>query len=337
VHFQTTLAGSYPKLPTRTGDVNLRVVLNRRDQGKANDRDVTDAIRETTRRTLEIGARAGLDLLMDGCAAWEDAQTYVAGGLGGFRIAGLIRYLDTNTYYRQPEIVGPVSWKGPVTVEDFRAASSMAAKPVKAFLPGPYSLYRFSKDLHYRNAVNACEAIGEALAREASALEDAGATWIHFEEPWLGHARAGMEATVDGMAEASVVRAALFPVLSNRKANVVVHVPFGAPNAIFPALQKLPALHTIGLDLVEAPAGWELIPKIPEGRGVALGLINARNTRLEDPADVARLAVRAAALRPDLHFQITPTASLEYLPADKAEAKLGVLVEAARLAGEGVQ
>ena len=63
MRFGTTLAGSYPKLPIRAGDVNLRVVKNRRDQGNATERDVLDAVRETTRRVLDLEERAGLDLL----------------------------------------------------------------------------------------------------------------------------------------------------------------------------------------------------------------------------------------------------------------------------------
>ena len=326
MRFRTTLAGSYPKLPTRSGDVNLRVALNRRDQGRATDQDVADAVRATVQRTLEIEERAGLDLLMDGCAGWEDAQTYLARGLEGMRIAGLIRYLDTNTYYRQPEIIGPVAWRAPVTVGDYLAATAMTTKPVKAFLPGPYSLYRFSKDLHYRDPVAACAAVGKALAHESAALEEAGAEWIHFEEPWLGRARAE---------DAAAIRAALGAALEGRKARTVLHVPFRAPNAVFATIRDLP-WHTLGLDLVEGPAGWELLPMIPEGRGVALGLIDARNTRLEESEAVARLAVRAATLRPDLDYQLTPTASLEYLPADRAEAKVERLVEAARLAGKGM-
>jgi methionine synthase II (cobalamin-independent) len=65
---------------------------------------------------------------------------------------------------------------------------------------------------------------------------------------------------------------------------------------------------------------------------VALGLIDARNTRLEDATDVARSIARAASARPDLEYLLSPNASLEYLPADKAEAKVVLLVEAARLA-----
>jgi len=88
----------------------------------------------------------------------------------------------------------------------------------------------------------------------------------------------------------------------------------------------------IGLDLREAPEGWDLIPRVPKGRAVALGLIEARNTRLEDAAEVAREVARARALRSDLDYQLSTTASLEYLPADKAEAKVARLAEAARIA-----
>lgn len=319
---QTTLAGSYPKLPTEPGDVNLRVVKNRRDQGKATDQDVLDAIAATNRRAIAVQERAGIDIVMDGAAGWDDAQTYVARGLEGVRIAGLIRYLDTNTYYRQPEIVGDVAWKAPITVDDYRAAAAAASRPVKAFLPGPYSLYRFSKDLHYADPVRACRAVGAALAREAAALEDAGAAWIHFEEPWLGKATAP---------DAPAVKAALEPLLAGRKARTVLHVPFGAPVAIFAAIRDL-GWSVLGLDLVGAPAGWNLIREVPAGRGVALGLVDARNTRLEDPARVAAEAARARSMRGDLEFMLTTTASLEYLPADKAEAKVRGLVEAARLA-----
>src|SRR5262245_44708868 len=250
---ETTLSGSYPKLPTDPSEPNLRVVKNRKDQGKASDAEVADAIRETTRRVLALQDAAGIDLPVDGQAAWDDAQTYVARGLRGMEIAGLIRYLDTNTYYRQPEIVGDVAWTAPITVEDFRAAQSMTRNPVKTVLPGPYSLYRFSKDRHYKDPQAAVRAIGTALGREAKALEDAGAKWIHFEEPWLGRARAE---------DAPLARAALEPALAGRTAKTVVHVPFRSPKAIFGTLRGL-GWTAIGLDMVEAPENWDLLPEVP--------------------------------------------------------------------------
>ena len=322
---QTTLAGSYPKLPTVSGDVNLRVVRNRRDAGKATDGDVAAAVQATTRRMIELQNRVGVDLPMEGQAGWDDAQTYVARGLEGIRIAGLLRYLDTNTYYRQPEIVGPIRWTSPITAGDFREAQALSKRPLKAFLPGPYSLYRFSKDMRYGDPAEGARAYGDALSREAEALEEAGATWIHIEEPWIGHASAG-----DGRA----VRAALEPLLTGRRAKTMIHVPFGAPTDVFNSIQDL-QWTGIGLDLVGAPAGWDLLPRVPEGRTVGLGLIDARNTRLEAPEAVASDVARARGMRPDLDLHLSPTASLEYLPADTAEKKLERLVASAALASKG--
>lgn len=319
---ETTLSGSFPKLPLEPGAPNVRVIRNRMDQGKATEKDLAEARRETTRRIVALQESAGVDIPVDGQVAWDDAQTYFARGVRGITIAGLIRYLDTNTYYRQPEITGPVAWTRPVTVEDFRSAQAMAHRPLKAVLPGPYSLHRFSRDLHYRDPKEAAGKIGEALAREAKALEDAGATWIHFEEPWLGRARAE---------DAPLVTEALAPVFRGRKAKTVLHVPFRSPAAVFGAIRDLPWT-VLGLDLVEAPDGWDLLAKVPAGRTVGLGLVDARNTRLEDPARVAQDVRRARSMRRDLNWQLCPTASLEYLPVDRAAMKVARLTEAARLA-----
>lgn len=322
---QTTLAGSYPKLPTVAGDVNLRVVRNRRDAGKATDADVAAAVRATTKRMVELQNRIGVDLPMEGQAGWDDAQTFVARGFEGIHVAGLLRYLDTNTYYRQPEIVGPIRWTSPITAGDFREAQALSARPLKAFLPGPYSLYRFSKDMRYGDPTEGARAYGEALSREAEALEEAGASWIHIEEPWLGHARAG---------DARAVRVALESLLTGRRAKTMLHVPFGAPTAVFDSIRDLDWTG-IGLDLIGAPAGWDLLPQVPKGRTVGLGLIDARNTRLETPEAVAAGVERARGMRSDLDFQLSPTASLEYLPADTAEKKLERLVASAALASKG--
>lgn len=319
---QTTLAGSYPKLPIDPGSANVRVVRNRLDQGKASQEDLRRAVEETTRRIVAAQDAAGIDLPVDGQVGWDDEQTPIARGLDGFEIAGLIRYLDTNTYYREPEITGAVAWRSPITVDAYRFAQALTKRPVKVVLPGPYSLYRFSKDRHYADPAAALRAIGEALAAECRALEKAGARWLHFEEPWLGRARTE---------EAPLVRAALEPLLHGRTAGTVVHVPFRSPRSVFSVVRELPWT-ALGLDLVEAPDGWGLLEAVPEGRTVALGLLDARNTRLEAATEIAAAARRARSQRPDLSFHLCPSASLEYLPADRAAEKVARLVEAARLA-----
>jgi 5-methyltetrahydropteroyltriglutamate--homocysteine methyltransferase len=70
---------------------------------------------------------------------------------------------------------------------------------------------------------------------------------------------------------------------------------------------------------------------------VVLGAVDARNTRLETPDEVAGYAERALRLVPEERLWLAPTTSLEYLPRDVARAKLSALVEGARKAtGEKV-
>ncbi|MEK7861382.1 MAG: hypothetical protein AAB284_08525, partial [Chloroflexota bacterium] len=65
---------------------------------------------------------------------------------------------------------------------------------------------------------------------------------------------------------------------------------------------------------------------------VVLGVVDARNTRIERASDVARAIEEALRLVPADRLWIAPTTGLEYLPHDVASKKLAVLVEGARAA-----
>src|SRR3972149_6953064 len=68
----------------------------------------------------------------------------LAHGLDGFEITGLLRWFDTNPYFRQPRALRTPPWRGPITVEDWRFAASATEVPVKQCLVGPYTLGRLA-------------------------------------------------------------------------------------------------------------------------------------------------------------------------------------------------
>ena len=102
-----------------------------------------------TIEALQEQAEAGLDLVSDGAIRWDDEQTYIMRKLAGVSIQGLIRWFDSNMYYRQPFIEGAVAWREPITVDYYKFAVEHSAKPVKAILTGPYTLARLSVEQHY--------------------------------------------------------------------------------------------------------------------------------------------------------------------------------------------
>ena len=74
--------------------------------------------------------------------------------------------------------------------------------------------------------------------------------------------------------------------------------------------------------MVAGPANFELLQKLPAGKGVSLGLFDARTTKQEDAAEVAlRLEPHKQALI-GRDVLVGPNAGLELLPRDQAFDKL---------------
>src|SRR3989337_2450737 len=146
---QTTVAGSYPKIPNRPRPARLRQAIARLDRGEITPEELAQVQDEVTIEVIGEQLEAGLDLIADGQVRWDDDQTYVARGLEGFEIGGLVRYFDTNTYYRQPTVSGPVGWRKAALVRDYQVAAAHSTKATKRTLTGPHTLDALSTHSHY--------------------------------------------------------------------------------------------------------------------------------------------------------------------------------------------
>src|SRR3990172_9506360 len=180
---QTTVVGNYPKIPNRPRPARLRVAINKRDRGEITDEELARIKDDVTIEVIGEQIEAGVDIVTDGQVRWDDDQTCIARRLKGIEIGSLERYLDTNTYYRQPEITGPISWQGPILVRDYQLARANSSKPVKAIVTGPYTLAALSLDKHYNSREKLTMALAEALRNEVQALAEAGAQHIQVNDP----------------------------------------------------------------------------------------------------------------------------------------------------------
>jgi 5-methyltetrahydropteroyltriglutamate--homocysteine methyltransferase len=109
---------------------------------------------------------------------------------------------------------------------------------------------------------------------------------------------------------------------------------FGDVDGIYPQVLDLP-FDVIGLDFVMGAANEALLHRSPFTKKLGLGIMDARNTRLETAAQlVERIKTLGHGLAPD-QLHVSPNAGLEFLPREMAQAKLARLAEAVRQA-EGV-
>jgi len=74
--------------------------------------------------------------------------------------------------------------------------------------------------------------------------------------------------------------------------------------------------------MVWGGGNWELLSSLPEGKGVHLGLFDARTTRQEDASDVAAQLLPYKELLTRRDVIVGPQAGLELLPRDQAFEKL---------------
>lgn len=320
---KTTVVGSYPKPPEEGRSFTLRRTLHARERGEATDADVVAAQEQLAREVIAEQEEAGIELVTDGQVRWDDIVTPFASAMGGFEIGGLLRFFDNNVYYRRPVCVGEVSWRGPASVEAYRFAASVATVPVKAVIPGPVTFARLSLDEHYHDHAAFVMAIARVLAQEAFELAAAGAPVIQIDEPALPGAPEDLD----------LARRAVGEITSELDGVVtLVATYFQDCKRLGPQIADLP-VDGFGFDLVSGPDDEDLIAQIAGGRVIQAGVVDARNTALEDRTALAARIARLAETVGPRELWVSPSAGLEFLPRDRARAKLRRLVEAARDAG----
>jgi len=82
------------------------------------------------------------------------------------------------------------------------------------------------------------------------------------------------------------------------------------------------------------PANYEIIRRAPFTKKLGLGIIDARNTKLETVEQIVGGIRRVSDVVPLESLYVNPSCGLEYVPREVAEAKLTRMVEGVRRAQE---
>lgn len=312
----STVVGNFPKVGDSHEQQKLRRTIESYQQGKASLQELEQIENDVTREAIEHQIASGIALITDGQIRWTDPLTWPARKLKGVSINGLLRFFDNNVYYRQPVVDSPVGWETPLLVDDFKFAHRVAAgrAEVKAVLPGPYSLGRLSKNNHYGRFEDLVFDFARALSKEMEALEEAGATFIQIDEPSLPLYPENFQMAAKAL---EICARAV------KRARVALTTYFAGIGRIHPNVLSLP-VHVLGLDLVSAPENVRLVREQPFTHELALGVVDARNTRMEREEDLLRL-IQSLQKNGDRIRYVNPSCGLEFLPHDVAIRKLALV------------
>lgn len=323
-----TTVSHYPKLGDEPGLQKLRQAISRSDRGEGAVNEIEAAAKEMTRAALEDQEAAGLDLLTDGQIRWQDPVTYVASRLEGLEIGGLLRWFESNTYYRQPRATGPVRWTRPILKADLEFARRLASRPVKAVMTGPYTIGTLS-DPGRGSWQELVLDLARALNQELRVLSEVSPEWIQVDEPAIVN-----NPSVRYPRDFGLFREAMGALTEGVEARISLYTYHGDA-ADVPGLLELP-FELFGFDFVQGPANWRLLEQWPSKARLGLGVVDARNVRMEDEAELSDQVARAVAATGAQEVHVGPSCGLEFLPRETARRKLELIGRIAHVQGVAV-
>lgn len=309
-----TSAGSYPRVGVSEGQQILRRTIAEWEKGEKSDHDLRIAENEMTRMAIMEQVDAGLDLVTDGLVRWYDPVSHIAGQLKGVEINGLLRYFDTNFYFRQPVVKEKLEWTKPIIVDELVYAKSISPKPVKPVLTGPYTLARLSiaDSGSYMRLDKLVEDFTDALAQEIRELSRSNADIIQVDEP----------AIIKYPEDYGIIKEAIV-VLNRAKENskLALYIYFGDISPLYVKFQDLP-VDVLGIDFTYGTNLVEIVSREGSEKPLGLGLIDGRNTKLESRKKIMNILDRVLPRIKGGISYLNPSCGLEYLPRDKAFEKL---------------
>lgn len=326
----TTVVGSFPKVAQTHYDKRLIGAISQWQKHELSDQELEHVFQEITRAVIKEHEAIGIDLLTDGQIRWEDLVTPLAKKLDGFEINGLERFFDNNVYYRRPILHKTPIRKQPVFLGDYLFARSCTEKPIKVVLPGPYTFVTLSEDRYYRSERPFLRSMAEILNEEAKTLAQAGAILIQFDEPALGFALpATSGARQAGKPPIKAVVEAINIATAGVNAKTALYTYFGHLNGVLEPLQRC-RVDIIGVDVASDPKAIQAVRRTTWAKELALGCLDARNTKLESVEDLHALFDAVKRAVPLDRLYVNPNCGLEFLPFEQAHQKLKRLVEAVR-------
>jgi len=319
----TANTGSYPKIGSSPERQQHREAYARWERGELTDEEFEKIQREVIKEVIEEQVRAGLDMVTDGQIRWADPVSHFTRRLGGCELNGLLRYFDTNFYFRQPVVREKPVIMEPVARAEYMIAKRLSPVTVKQVITGPYTLAKLSINKAGVDFHTLLKWFAEVVAQEIHALSRLGRCFIQIDEPAILRHPEELNLFEEAIGEICAEK---------RRSKIYLYTYFGDASPFLDAFEKLP-VDGVGLDFTYSPR----LASILGGRGfgkeaVGLGVIDGRNTRLESSREILPLLKRVlSGVEADILY-LNPSCGLEFLPREVAFQKLKRTVEIGRMA-----
>ena len=306
------------------------------EAGRLGTLDVRELTEDATQIALIDQERAGVDVLTTGEMGRVRFIIGFYDRIAGIRTLEAPRRLgqplwDTNTPFEVTEKITAPHGLG--IVEEFRVARALTDRPLKATVPGPYTLLVPLKlGGAYRDKDTLLADLVALVNAECRALVGAGASFIQIDEPHHGMYAGSVHDVTRGINRA----------VAGVEAKIAVHVcfgnlygrPFSAVRDyrnLFPVLGDLAASQVVlefanrGLDELERWRDW------PAHLELGAGVVDVKAFKSETAEEVAERIRGLLRCIPAARLWLNPDCGFWETPRWVVKHKLGALVQGARI------
>ena len=282
---------------------------------------------------------AGIDIVTDGEQTRRHFVTTFIEGLDGVDFANKKTVRIRNRYDADvPMVVGPVSRRHPIYVDDARFLREETSRRVKYTLPGPMTMVDTLYDGHYKSREKLAWAFAEILNEEARAIEATGVDVIQFDEPafnvYFDEVRdwgvAALERAAQGLACTTAVHICYgYGIKANNDWKKSLGSSWRQYEQTFPLLAQS-RIAQVSLECANSHVPIDLIALLGN-KDVLVGAIDVASDRVETPEDVAATLRAALKFVPAARLYPCTNCGMVPLSRDVARGKLRALAAGAAL------
>jgi len=274
--------------------------------------------------------RAGLDIITDGEQRRESYSNRFATALDGIDADNPGTTINrSGKPIPVPRVVGPIRRRNPVELRDLKVLRANTGRPVKATVPGPFTMSKQAQDDYYKDEEAMALAYADAVNAEIKDLFEAGADVVQIDEPWMQqHPQKARQYGLKALNRA----------LDGVTGTVAVHLCFGYAAVVhdkpsgysfLPELEGSKA-QQISIEAAQPKLDLKVLRELPS-KTIILGVIDLADMTIETPQVVAERIRRALPHVPADRVVVAPDCGMKYLPRPVAFAKMKAMAEGAAL------
>ena len=277
------------------------------------DKTLEKQFKKEKSRLLRIQLNNKLDYISDPLIDWDDNLRPFTDNLKGIERGPLTRYYENNTFYRQPIIKSKIGTTGNILKNSICFDLFTSKSKVKIDILDPFTFYDLSANEFYRSEEEVVNAFAEIIKKELNSLKK-DVQLIQFNSPSL--------ARIEEADRLNMVKKAMEKIVKGLDTKTCLNLWGSDISNTLEEFQEFP-VDIIGIDFTSS--NIDKFDKIEMKKGLACGLIDAKNTKMEKSSDIIRELKNIKKTFNPESLAIVASWDFEFIPESFADKKLQIM------------